>query len=440
MEFEFGYSHDENSNNANHDGNGGNVDNVTNLSTGKIEHTEGGEPAEDVNERKDDDVNNNNNKDKKDTKDGNDKDSHKEDNKDNDKKDDTNKFDLEEGTVISVGKDNYTVDSNGNVVDANGNIFKEASQVNDWLNELDRVEETDETITIDAIKDSIGINITDENDKPIEFENNIEGIKSYVQAVIETSRAEQQEAAINALYQRYPILNDVLNYYIANGNSLEGFGEVPDRRGITIDDSNEEQQESIIRTAWKERGNKGNVESYIQYLKSSGTLLAAAKEELESLQEADETYRKSMEEEAERIENERIEKLKKYWNGVHDIVKSRKIAGYQIPESIIINKNGQKLSVTPEDFFDYMYKVDGEGKSAYQRDLAKQSAESRRDDEILRAYLTFVGGNYSNLVSMAINKEKVNTLRFNAKKRSTSTARITKPNNTNKNNNMDFGY
>ena len=42
--------------------------------------------------------------------------------------------------------------------------------------------------------------------------------------------------------------------------------------------------------------------------------LATAKEELAGLQEADAQYRKEIEEEAERKENERIKRLEDYWN------------------------------------------------------------------------------------------------------------------------------
>ena len=62
--------------------------------------------------------------------------------------------------------------------------------------------------------------------------------------------------------------------------------------------------------------------------------------------------------------------------------------------------------------------------------MLQETPESRRDDEILRAYLKFVGGNYSNLVDMAINKATVNKLRFKAKEKSTS-YRVTKPTNNN---------
>jgi hypothetical protein len=347
---------------------------------------------------------------------------------------------LASGSVIEVGDSKYTVDDSGNLIDKDGSIFKEAKDVADWLKEFDTVEDSNE-ISIDSIKDIIGIDITDENEKPVEFENNAEGVKKYFNAVLENKREEYYEAAINSLYQRYPIVKDVLNYYVANGNSLEGFGQTPDRSNITIDDSNEAQQEHIIRTAWAEQGRKGDVNSYIEYLKSSGTLLATAKEELAGLQEADRQYKEELAAAAAQQEQEHYEALQNYWNGVHEVIKTRNIAGYQIPESIIINRNGQKLSVTPEDFFNYIYRVDQNGHSAYENDLAKETAESRRDDQILRAYLKFVGGNYSNLVNMAINKEKVASLKLKAKERNANTIRITKPTTKNsKGANIDLDY
>ena len=216
---------------------------------------------------------------------------------------------------------------------------------------------------------------------------------------------------------------------------------MPDRSNIVVDDNNEAQQEAIIRAAWSEQGRKGDVTGYINYLKSSGTLLATAKEELQVLQESDRQYRENLAKQAEETERRNNEMLMQYWNGVHEVIKTRKIAGYEIPENIIINRNGQKLSVTPNDFFNYIYRVDQDGRSAYERDLANETPESRRDDEILRAYLKFVGGNYSNLVNMAINKEKVNTLKLKAKERTNNTVRIVKPKESGtKGANIDLGY
>lgn len=416
MDVDFGYSSGDTNDDVTLDKGNNDDGKVTDLTTGEIQNTDG---TKDIDGSTNKEANNDLEKPNNDSE-GN--------------------QELISGSVIEVGSDKYTVDDAGNLVDKDGNIFKEASEVQEWLKEFDSIDDNSE-ISINAIKDIIGIDITDDNDKPIEFENTVEGVKSYFNAVLENKREEHYEAAINSLYQRYPILKDVLNYYVANGNSLEGFGETPDRSNITIDDSNEEQQEHIIRTAWKEQNRKGDVNGYIEYLKSSGTLLATAKEELAGLQEADRQYKEEVAAEAARQEQERYETLQNYWNGVHDIIKTRNIAGYQIPESIIINRNGQKISVTPEDFFNYIYRVDKDGHSAYENDLAKETPESRRDDQILRAYLKFVGGNYSNLVNMAINKEKVATLKLKAKERNNNTIRITKPTSkVSKGVNIDLDY
>lgn len=434
MDFDFGYNGEGNATDSNLPNGNGEGGAATNLDNNGIQHNPNGEPADDLdgstnsNEQNINGDNNgtNGNGEVNTEKDGN--------------KQTSTESELEVGTSIEVGDETYTVDSNGNLVDKNGQIFKNANEVKEWLDSFDKVEDANNELSISVIQDTVGIQVTDENDKPIEFENSPAGVKAYIDAVVETKRNEHYETAINTLYQRYPILNDVLNYYIANGNSLEGFGQMPDRSNITVDDSNEAQQEYIIKTAWKEQNRKGDVNGYIQYLKSAGILAATAKEELAGLQEADKQHREALEKEAERVERENIEKLQKYWDGVNEVIKSRKIAGYEIPESIIITRNGQKLAVTPNDFFNYIYRTDSEGHSAYERDLAKETPESRRDDEILRAYLKFVGGNYSNLVNMAINKEKVNTLKLKAKERTTSTVKINRPKQNNSNKEIDFGF
>ena len=413
MDIDFGYGQNVNANGGGSDNKGEQNQDVTNLDNGQIENPNGGENINEPPAGKEGTENNG----------------------------DDNPTKLEEGTTLEIGDAKYTVDKDGNVVDSNGNIFKEASQVSEWMKEFENVEETTSDISIDSIKAAIGIEITDDNDKPIVFDNTVEGIKSYVDSVIETSKQEHYDTAINTLYQKYPIVKDVINYYVANGNSLEGFGQVPDRSGIEIDENNEAQQEQIIRTAWSERKQRGDVNSYINYLKSSGTLLATAKEELDGLKEADAQYKRDIEAKAAAEEKEKIETLERYWNGVHDIIKSRKIAGYQIPESIVITRDGQKLSVTPEDFFNYIYRVDKEGKSAYERDLEAETPDVRRDDEILRAYLKYVGGNYSNLVDMAINEKNVATLKLRAKQHNASAIRVTKPKSTKSDGaNIDLGY
>jgi hypothetical protein len=357
---------------------------------------------------------------------------------------DDNKGDIElaTGSVIELGEDKYTVDAAGNIVAADGSIFKEAKDAKAWIASFDAVNDgADDVLSIATIQDALGIEIVGDDEKPIEFENTPAGVKAYVDSVIDTREDDIRQETINTLYQKYPVLPDILNYYVANGNSLEGFGEVQDRSGITIDDSNEAQQESIIRAAFTEQNRKGDVDTYIQYLKSSGILLATAKEELAGLQESDNEAKEAIRIQAEEAEEQRLAKLETYWSDVQGIIKSKTIAGFQIPDTIIVNRNGQKTSATPNDFYNYINNVDKTGKSAYQHDLAKEDAKSAQEDSLLRAYLKFVGGNYSNLVGMAVNKEKVNTLKLQSKNRTGNSVKITKPNTDQANKaNSNFGY
>ena len=373
----------------------------------------------------------------------NDEENSNEENSNEEDKENPNEEDikLEEGNTVTVEDKTYTVDKDGNLVDDKGNIFKKAEEVKDWLKEFSVDETKDDEINLDNIQKALDYEVTDEEGNPITYENNIEGVKAYINDVIETSKLEHYETAINTLYQKYPILQEVLNYYIANGNSLEGFTETPDRSNITIDDTNEEQQIEIIKTLWKEQGIKGDVTQYINYLKNASILTSTAKEALDTLKSIDAENKKAYEEEAERRKQESYEAEVEHWTNIKNIIDSKEIAGYKIPDSITISRNGQKISVTPNDFFNYIYRVDNENKSAYQRDLEAEEPSKRLNDEILRAYLKFTGGSYADLVNMAINQEKVNNLKLKAKQNANSKSiKINRTTNTKQTKDIDLGY
>lgn len=348
---------------------------------------------------------------------------------------------LEAGTELQLGEEVYTVDENGNVLDKDGNVFKEAKDVKAWLDSFEQTEENEENeLSIANIQKALDIVITDENDKEIEYENTPEGVKAYVEQVIESAREEHYQTALDTLFGKYPFVQEMINYYEANGKSLEGYGQTPDRSGIELEESNEAQQEYIIRTAWQEQGRKGNVDSYIQYLKSTGNLFTVAQEELDGLKEADKQYREMLNQKAEEAKQAQLEAAKEYWGNVHEIVKSRQIAGYNIPESIVINRNGTKTTATIEDFFNYIYQVDSKGKSRYNYDVEAEDPQARLHDDILKAYLKFTGGDFTNLLDMAINKKEVNKLILKAKENKKPSISVRKPTPKTTNNNIDLGF
>ena len=319
------------------------------------------------------------------------------------------------GAEFEIDNTKYIVDNEGNLVDEQGNIFKKKDELKDYFDGLNQSDEDDKNqMSLANIIEAVGIDILGDDDKPVQFEDTPEGLAQYVDAVIKTSQQEIAETAINSLYNRYPILKDVLDYYLANGNSLDGFTGREDRSSITIDENNQAQQEEIIRLAWKERGQNID-DAYIAYLKSSGLLLQTAEQELENIQNADKAERQRLADEARAAEQQAIEESQAYWNGVKQVIDGRKVAGYEIPQTILIQKEGKQIAVTPNDFFNYLYQIDKDGYTRYQRDIMKQTPESRRDDEILRAFLTFTGGSYANLVDMAIKEKEAIKLRSKAK-------------------------
>lgn len=347
------------------------------------------------------------------------------------------------GTSFEVDGTTYTVNDKGDVVDKDGNVFKPATEVKEWIKAFQITEEdSDKELSIPNIAKALDIEIVDEAGKPVEYENTPEGIKAFVQDAIETGRDEVAEATINTLYANYPFVKPMIDYYIANGNSLEGYNQVPDRSNIQIDDANEAQQEAIIRTAWNEEKRRGNVDSYIAYLKSQGTLAATAKEELAALVEKDKAYAKKLEDDAKAAQQKAVEEATAYWNNVKNIINNKKIAGYQIPDTIIVERNGKKVSVTSDDFFNYLYRTDNEGLTAYARDVRSTKPEDALQDEILRAYLKFTGGTYADLVQMAVTEETIKKLKLISKSRnSANTIRITPPKNTENSNGQEtFGY
>ena len=351
---------------------------------------------------------------------------------------------LNEGDSIELDGVIYTVNQNGDLVNEKGEVFKTKAEVADFLKEY-TTEDANEIpeINISDIQKLVGVDVVDENGKAVTFDSTPEGVAQYVNSVLELKKAEFAQAGINKLIEDYPVLNDFLNYYIANGNSYEGFGEMKDRSGIQIDDTNEAQQIAIVREAWKEFGKRGNVESYIKYLKDTGTLVEVAKDDLAALQQADADLREENSRAAFQAQQEYEAQVVAYWKDVKSCIDKREIAGYKIPDVIILDRGGKQVSATPDDFFNYIYQVDDNGMSQYQKELSKEAPADRMNDELLKAYLKYTGKSYNSLLEMAVANKEVKKLRLTANKNKSAkaTIKITKAAKTNGNlDGENFGY
>lgn len=350
-----------------------------------------------------------------------------------DNNDNSSTGELTEGTEIVFDGATYTVDANGNLVDKNGTIFKEAKDVADWMKSMD-VEDSnnnDEALTLASIQEAIGITVTDADGNNVEFTDDAAGIKAYVNSVIDLKSNEIQQATINKFYQDNPLVKQFTDYVQLNGTP-RGFGEIPDRSGIVLDKDNTAQLEAVIRMAASEFGNKSLNDNYIKYLKDGGGLYDEAKAQLQALVEKDAAVRKDIEDRAKAQREAEAKSVSDYWNKVNNVIDSRIIAGYKLPESFTKEVNGQKVIITPNDFYNYLSKAtetdtDGNKVTGYQRDLNKLTDDEYLNRELLDAWLMFTGGTYKDLIAMAVNEDKVRQLRVKSKEqRSTKTVKVIK--------------
>ena len=343
---------------------------------------------------------------------------------------DSSTGELSAGDNVEFEGNTYTVADNGDLVDKDGNVFKKADEVKEWIDSLQ--EEEDNTISLDSIQDAFGETIVGEDGNPIEFTNDAEGVKAYVNAVFDLKSKEIQEGAINKLYADNPLLKQFQDYVQVTGSPV-GFGELPDRTGWEIDKDNTNQQEAIIRMAAKEFGNKSINDNYLKYLKDTGGLYEEAVNQLKALQDKDKNVRAEIERRAAEARATEQQELENYWNKVNDVINGRTIAGYKLPDSFVKEVNGKKQTLTPTDFYNYLSRqteVDAEGNriTGYQKDLAEESEDDYLARELITAWLKFTGGTYKDLAEMAIKEDAVRTLKLKSKEhRAHKTVKVTKP-------------
>lgn len=322
---------------------------------------------------------------------------------------------LHEGDNVEIDGATYTINNNGDAVGEDGQVFRTRAE----LAQLIASQAQQEPSVLETLQSKFGSEFTDENGNPIVFEDSIEGLNSYVETVVRAKQEEAQQAALNSLFATYPQVEQALNYVKLNG-SLEGFNEIPTERPA-LDKNNEEQLASVIREEWKLQNKRGDVNKFIDYCKSAGTLYETAIESDKVVGEINEAKLAETRAKVEAAEQAEREATEAYWKKVDETLAKGDLMGYAIPEQIQCNREGKKVMLSKADFMKYIsVPVDESGNTAYMLDEAKVAPEISMQDDLLRAYLKFTGGNYSSLVGMAANKEQVLKLRTQAAQSTTA--------------------
>jgi hypothetical protein len=313
---------------------------------------------------------------------------------------------LSEGDTVNVDGVDYTIDAEGNAIAADGTVFRTATELAELI-----AQNGSEPSVLNQLQTRFGSDFKDENGNPIVFDDNEEGIAAYVETVVQSRVKEAQTAAINNLFETYPQVEQVINHLKLNG-TLDDFVEIPDRSQITVSKDNEEQQATFICEEWKLSGKKGDVNKFIDYCKNAGILYDTA---VESKEAVDSIYESRLAEQKAQVEAKEAAAAaeeKAYWDNVEKTISKGELLGYSIPEQIQCNKDGKKVMLSRKDFLKYVSTpVDSEGNTAYMLDEAKVDSDARMQDDLLKAFLRFTGGDYASLVGMAVNKQKVLSIR-----------------------------
>lgn len=349
----------------------------------------------------------------------NSKDNPKDNPKDNSNPDE-NEIELTEGMNIEFGDITYTVDKDGNLVDDKGEIFKNKDEVQAWIKEqgIETEEpENDGTLNFKSIKEAVGVSITDDEDKEVEYEDTPAGIAQYINDVIDQKVQENNDGVVNNFLDQNPLVKEFIDYVNVYG-TYQGFGEVKDRTTVVLDKENENQLENIIRTAAKEFGNATINDNYIKYLKSSGTLYDEAKAQLEALIAKDKKDQEQRELLNRQRLQEEVKKQEELISSIKEKVKTRTIGDFVLPEHIQKDINGKKYTLSINDFIDYIFKPtikleDGSRISQYDYDdYNANGTDEEFTYNVMKAWLRFTGGSLKDLAKYISNEEKAKNLKI----------------------------
>lgn len=216
----------------------------------------------------------------------------------------------------------------------------------------------------DAIAETAGWGSVSDDEKPKDAESLI----SYMQKVVEENSkpnyASDDIAAIDEFVRNGGRLQDYFEY-AANGPDLDN-----------LDLSNENTQKSLVREFLLEKGfSEAQIQRKIDKYEDADILEDEANDAAEALKEIREEKKKELLENQKIAREAMIQEQQKFYNNViGEIEALTDIRGIKIPKQ------------DKQDLMEYIFKVESDGKTRYQKDYAKSSKNL-----IESAYFTMKG-------------------------------------------------
>lgn len=340
-------------------------------------------------------------------------------------------------TIVTIedasGTNDYTLDEEGNAT-LNGQIVYTKQQLIDaGFENTPAADDVDKDIN-DAnihtlISDVSGIELLDDEGKPVSFKPGLEGLADRDLFIKNTFYAKGKEDSRKELFDNDPDLAELYNYKKAHG-SLDNYTKVTDYSKMEIkSDTDVDDLKNIIREHRRSMGDDdATVERFVKMSENDETLRADAAAALTKLQGTQQEKLKADKDTRIAAEKEEVQKAQRYYGMYVDnkgavvdlnvqgsmydkIVKQGVIGEIMIPkDGLTFEQDGKKVKASRLDLFAYFYnpiKLDN-GRITTRAELDEEKRISTTDNFIVQGIRNLTGNDLSSLTKTLKNVIRMN--------------------------------
>ena len=250
--------------------------------------------------------------------------------------------------------------------------------------------ELDDTV-VSQVLSKLGYEVDDA------YEDTTEGLVNLTKDV----GAQIAEEQLDALFQRYPLIRNHLDY-VMNGGDSQNFMTMYDPRSdyskVNLNKDDVQLQKYVLGEYFKTKGHdKSFVEDLLEDYEDSGKLHTKATQAQKALVEAQQKQRAAALEQQKQQQVQARKEQKQFWDDVYNTIdESQDFKGIVVPER------------EKKKFFNYLSKpVTKEGYT--QRDI--DHSESKMDVKLAIDYLMFKGFNLDTIIDKKARTKSVKTLK-----------------------------
>lgn len=310
---------------------------------------------------------------------------------DNQEKNKEEDSDNKKPEAVDIDGKTFKLDENGNAIDEENKIVKTKEELDALVNEQSEQQEL--PLPKELIQ-NIGIEILDENGKPKEYEESVNGLVNLVKDVAEEINKKEKKE----FFETFPVIADLVKHLQRGGKQEDFFkAKTESWLNVSLKEADEITKLDIIVKDLVAKGfeAKDAIETANLY-KDTNKLDEKSEIALKSRQEAEKLDNKQKDDAINREIEEENKKIIETWKNVEKVVNKGKLSEIFIPE---IDKKG---------FYEYISKAVNE--DGYSQ-LAIDRAELEIEQKLLLDYLVYKKLDLSKLVKNIKITEKTTTLR-----------------------------